>query len=70
MKLVESADSKRNERLALQRSNITRFVAGHPGRLTREIAAGVRMQSQACGQVLHKNPNLFRKDERERWYLR
>jgi hypothetical protein len=54
--------------LSLQRANVIRYVAGHPGRTSAEVAAGVGMSSQNCGQVLHKARELVKRDGR--WYLR
>lgn len=59
------------QRLQLQRSNVIRYVAGHPGLTTGEIAKALGLRSQNVGQVLHEaqTRRVLRKTD-GKWTLR
>ena len=64
-------EQKRNSlrsNLALQRANVVRYVAGHPGCTSAEIGKALGVRPQNIGQVLHKMYEV-RNDE-GKWYLR
>lgn len=48
----EQQKSSLRQRLKLQRANVVRYVAGHPGKTCKEIAAALCLRSQNVGQVL------------------
>jgi DNA-binding MarR family transcriptional regulator len=61
-----SKTSDRNERLALQRANVIRYLVAHPDSTSREIATALRTSPQIVGQVLHKGDE-FRETTKGRW---
>lgn len=57
MSLIRKLSNQRigmRKGLSLQRSNVIRYVAGHPGKTSGEIAKALGMRSQNVGQILHK----------------
>lgn len=58
LKEAQRRKQSRLEALALQRSNVVRYVAANPGSTSAEIARGLGLRSQNVGQILHKNDRV------------